>query len=103
VVVAVLDTGIRADHPDLAGKVVASISFVGVDPDDYNGHGTFVAGIIASSGVAGSRGFASGYGLTELQILPGNETGIAPGVKLLNVKVLNDYGSGDDLERHRGH
>jgi subtilisin family serine protease len=94
VVVAVLDTGIRADHPDLAGKVVASISFVGGDPDDYNGHGTFVAGIIASSGVAGSRGFASGYGLTELQILPGNETGIAPGVKLLNVKVLDDYGSG---------
>ena len=95
VVVAVLDTGIRMDHPNLMGKVVSSISFVPEDPDDYNGHGTFVAGIIASSGVAGSRGFASDYcSVTELQILPGNETGIAPGVKLLNVKVLNRDGWG---------
>jgi len=79
VVVAVLDTGIRMDHPNLAGKVVGSVSFVPEDPNDYNGHGTFVAGIIASSGMTGSRGFASDYGrVTELQILPGNETGIAP-------------------------
>ena len=95
VVVAVLDTGIRADHPNLMGKVVASISFVPEDPDDYNGHGTFVAGIIASSGVAGSRGFVSDYErVAELQILPGNEIGIAPGVKLLNVKVLDSAGWG---------
>jgi hypothetical protein len=98
VVVAVLDTGIRMDHPNLASKVVASVSFAEYeygDPNDYNGHGTWVAGIIASSGVTGSRGFASDYyHVTELQILPGNETGIAPGVKLLNVKVLNKWGWG---------
>jgi subtilisin family serine protease len=98
VVVAVLDTGIRADHPSLAGRVVGSVSFVPYeDPSDYCGHGTWVAGIIASSGAAGSRGFASlihpGQ-VAELQILPGNETGIAPGVKLLNVKVLGRWGWG---------
>jgi subtilisin family serine protease len=103
VVVAVLDTGIRMDHPNLAGKVVGSVSFVPEDPNDYNGHGTFVAGIIASSGMTGSRGFASDYGrVTELQILPGNETGIAPGVKLLNVKVLNSGGWGDSWSVMQG-
>lgn len=98
VIVAVLDTGIRADHPDLLGKVIYSVSFVeGEDPDDYCGHGTFVAGIIAGGGLCGSKGFASDYNrMIELQIHPGNETGIAPGAKLLNVKVLNSYGWGYD-------
>ncbi len=61
--VAILDSGIDATHPDLAGKVVAQRVFVSstMDPDitDRNGHGTHVAGIIAantnnSTGVAGT-------------------------------------------------
>src|SRR3989344_8015003 len=60
VVVAVLDTGISSTHPDLAGKIVAGYDFASndSDPADDNGHGTYVAGIIAAAtnnslGVAG--------------------------------------------------
>lgn len=46
--VAVIDTGI-ADHPDLAGRVANGISFeIGEYWEDYFGHGTMVAGIIAA-------------------------------------------------------
>jgi hypothetical protein len=57
--VAVIDSGIDGGHPDLAGRVVASKSFVGGSPlADEQGHGTFVAGVIAAStnnglGIAG--------------------------------------------------
>ncbi|MEW9529183.1 S8 family serine peptidase [Microbispora sp. NPDC049125] len=79
--VAVLDTGIDAEHPDLAGKVADSASFV---PDevivDRNGHGTHVASTIAGSGAASG----------------GKEKGVAPGARLLVGKVLNSDGSGQD-------
>ena len=57
--VAVIDSGIDGHHPDLAAKVVAARSFVGGSPyRDRQGHGTFVAGVIAASldngeGIAG--------------------------------------------------
>ena len=60
VVVAVLDTGVDASHEDLAGRLVGGASFVdGADPTtDPNGHGTWMAGIVAaatdnSTGIAG--------------------------------------------------
>ena len=60
VVVAVLDTGVDASHEDLYGRLVDGASFVdGADPDvDPNGHGTWMAGIVAaatdnSTGIAG--------------------------------------------------
>ena len=45
VIVAVVDSGVRATHPDLAGKVIAGYDFVAgdSDPTDENGHGTAVA------------------------------------------------------------
>ncbi|MER3430053.1 MAG: hypothetical protein C4324_03225 [Blastocatellia bacterium] len=86
VAVAVLDTGINASHPDLAGKVVqnvkladiqsAPVGFLNPQPiegqintDTGGGHGTFVAGIIAASGASSSgkfRGISSGSNLLGL-------------------------------------
>jgi subtilisin len=74
--VAVIDTGIDVDHPDL--DVVGGTNCVrgGRSYDDGNGHGTHVAGTI------GARDDA--YGVA----------GVAPGARLWAVRVLNDRGSG---------
>jgi len=74
--VAVLDSGIDLDHPDL--RVAGNVTFVPdtTSGDDDNGHGTMVAGVIAALD---------------------NETGIigvAPEVDLYFVKVLNSNGAG---------
>jgi len=60
VVVAVIDTGVQTNHPDLSGKLVAGYNTINdtTNVADDNGHGTHVAGTIAAttnngSGVAG--------------------------------------------------
>ncbi|WP_312033937.1 S8 family peptidase [Actinoplanes sp. TBRC 11911] len=79
--VAVLDTGIDAAHPDLAGQVAAAESFVpGQSVQDGKGHGTHVASIIAGTGAASG----------------GKEQGVAPGARLHIGKVLGDDGNGQD-------
>jgi subtilisin family serine protease len=82
VTVAVLDTGADATHPDLAGRIVASRSFVpGQDEvTDRHGHGTHVASTVAGTG-AGSDG---------------RYRGVAPGAELVIGKVLGDGGAGSD-------
>lgn len=50
--VAVIDTGIQRDHPDLVANIKGGVNFVSGLPDqwdDENGHGTRVAGIIAAA------------------------------------------------------
>lgn len=60
--VAVLDTGIFTNHPDLKSRIVACADFSGSDSfsknncDDKNGHGTQVAGIISADGGAEGKG-----------------------------------------------
>jgi subtilisin family serine protease len=51
-VVAVVDTGVDAAAPDLAGRVAPGYDFVNADADpaDDNGHGTAVAGVVAAAG-----------------------------------------------------
>ncbi|MFB7776040.1 S8 family peptidase [Streptomyces bauhiniae] len=79
--VAVLDTGIDAGHPDLAGRIADSVSFVpGEDTADHVGHGTHVASTIAGTGAASD----------------GKEQGVAPGAQLDIGKVLGNDGSGDE-------
>jgi serine protease AprX len=81
--VAIVDSGI-ANHPALAQKVVAAVSFVTGDPstDDTFGHGTHIAGIVAGSGQPAA-------GVTALY-----RGGVAPGAHLINVRVLGREGVG---------
>ncbi|MEX2624383.1 MAG: S8 family serine peptidase, partial [Acidimicrobiia bacterium] len=81
--IAVLDTGVDAANPDLAGRVVSGWSFDGTDPTtDASGHGTHVATIAAANDDDG--------------------TGIAgvayAGVNIMPVRVLGDDGTGQDSD-----
>ncbi len=75
--VAVIDTGVDSDHPDLdvftAGALNCS---TGRSADDGNGHGTHVAGTIGA--------LDNGNGVV----------GVAPGARIWPVRVLNNQGSG---------
>lgn len=55
-VVAVLDTGVWAGHPDLSGRVDSGNDYINndSDPDDDHSHGTHVAGIVAAAGNNGT-------------------------------------------------
>ncbi|HEX7304204.1 type VII secretion-associated serine protease mycosin [Lentzea sp.] len=76
VVVAVIDSGVDAKHPDLAGRVLPGTGFgrsKGTDgTTDTDGHGTGMAGIIAATG----RG--------------GGALGIAPGAKILPIASADE-------------
>lgn len=74
--VAVLDTGIRQDHPDLAITDGVNTINKGASYHDDNGHGTHVAGIIAALD-------------NDLGI-----KGISPGVELYAIKALDENGEG---------
>ncbi|MFF4755370.1 S8 family peptidase [Streptomyces sp. NPDC002514] len=79
--VAVLDTGVDAEHPDLAGRVAEARNFTdSKNTDDRVGHGTHTASTVGGSGAASD----------------GREKGVAPGTSLLIGKVLNDQGYGLD-------
>src|ERR671914_2843381 len=49
--VAVIDTGVRADHPELAGRLLPGHDFVDDDdtPQDGDGHGTHVSGVVVAN------------------------------------------------------
>ncbi|MEW2292538.1 type VII secretion-associated serine protease mycosin [Streptomyces sp. NPDC006743] len=76
ITVAVLDTGVNADHPDLAGRILPGKDMAGTERGDehtdYEGHGTSMAGFIAATGAR-----AGGHGAF----------GLAPGTKILPVRL----------------
>lgn len=78
--IAVIDTGVDYNHPDLAGKVILGIDTINgdMDPMDDNQHGTHVAGLAAA------KARNNQYG-----------EGVSPNSKILAIKVLNAEGSGD--------
>jgi subtilisin family serine protease len=77
--VAVVDSGVRANHPDLAGRLLAGHDFVDNDgtPQDGDGHGTHVTGIVAASA-------DNGVGVSS----------VAPAAMVLPVRVLDNAGGG---------
>ncbi|MFS0907666.1 S8 family peptidase [Priestia aryabhattai] len=83
IVIAVIDTGIETDHPDLKDQIIGGRNFTSDhngDPgvfEDNNGHGTHVSGTIAAS--LNNKGVV----------------GVAPKAKILSLKVLTGEGSGD--------
>jgi subtilisin family serine protease len=78
-IIAVVDTGISLNHPDLDGKIVAGYDFVDNDttPMDGNGHGSHVSGTAAAETNNATGG-----------------AGLCPGCSLMPVRVLDNNGSG---------
>jgi subtilisin family serine protease len=74
--VAVIDSGVDLNHPELKGRIVAARSFVGGSVTDAFGHGTFVAGEIAAIA-------DNGQGIA----------GLAPPARLIVAKVVKDDGT----------
>jgi subtilisin family serine protease len=75
VVVAIVDSGIDPTHPDLAPALRrgsdGSLDFTGKAAPaltDEEGHGTFVAGLVAGQGIAGVEGVAPGCTLLPLKV-----------------------------------
>lgn len=76
--IAIIDTGMTYDNPELAGAYRGGWNFVAgtADPRDDNGHGTHVAGIVAAA--------QNGFGVV----------GVAPQADVWSLKVLDSCGSG---------
>jgi len=79
IVVAVPDSGVDKTHPDLGANLFTGYDFVNgdMDPADDYGHGTHVIGILSAQ--------------------PDNAlgvAGVAPGISILPLKVLNSFGTG---------
>jgi hypothetical protein len=74
--VAVIDSGIDADHPEFAGRIAGARSFVGGSARvDVDGHGTFVAGLIAAgtNNAIGIAGMAPSAELLVAKVVEGND------------------------------
>jgi subtilisin family serine protease len=83
--VAILDTGVDTGHPDVSAAIVAQHCFTyacpplrtreGTSAEDDHGHGSNVAGIIASRGHVASPGFAPGAELVVVKVNDHNDSG----------------------------
>jgi subtilisin family serine protease len=90
VTIGIVDTGVAANHPDLAGKVVGFANCIGGtcaagSASDDNGHGTHVSGIAAAN-------TDNGIGIA----------GVAPAAHLVVAKALDANGSGNTNDINAG-
>src|SRR5438093_5068847 len=71
-IVAVLDTGLGAQHPDLAGNVIPGISILdgSAGTTDPSGHGTWVAGIAAAQTNTTPLEGIAGVAYAGVQVMP---------------------------------
>ena len=85
--IAIVDTGVDLTHPDLVGNLVAGHDFVDNDtvPDDFNLHGTHVAGTAAADD-------DNGIGVS----------GVAPAAKIMPVRALDADGKGNSANIANG-
>jgi subtilisin family serine protease len=116
VIVAVLDTGIDTNHPDLIGRCLTqdwkNYIFPVSTPEDDHGHGTHVAGIIGANGnnVIGVTGLNWNCKLLPIKVLNSSGTGslssvvdgiyyaVQKGAKVINLSVgFSDF-IGDSLQ-----
>lgn len=101
ITIAVIDTGVDYNHPDLGGcfgagcKVVGGFDFVNGDSDpmDDMGHGTHVAATVAGKVISFPANVSTNYSNGEIPD-PMYGNGVAPDAKILAYKVLNYKGSG---------
>ena len=87
IIIGLIDTGVNYNHIDIANSMWDGgsefphhgydIFYQDLDPMDDQGHGTHTAGILAGQGTAGTQ------------------TGIAPGAKIMSIKVLGEEGEGE--------
>jgi thermitase len=93
-IIAVLDTGVQANHPELSGKVISGVDTLGplgppanfgTDTSDLHGHGTHCAGIAAASG-------NNGVGVA----------GVNWNAKILAVRVTMANGSANQVDTAEG-
>jgi subtilisin family serine protease len=110
VIVAVIDSGIDSSHPDIAANLIAGYDFVENDniPNDLNGHGTHVAGIIGAVGnnATGITGVSWSAKIMALKVLDQNGEGtIADIIEAIdyaaknNARVINMSFSGSDFSQ----
>ena len=87
IIIGLIDTGVNYNHIDIANSMWDGgsefphhgydVFYQDLDPMDDQGHGTHTAGILAGQGTAGTQ------------------TGIAPGAKIMSIKVLGEDGEGE--------
>lgn len=94
----IIDTGIDLDHPDLNVDVSKCKSFISnSDPNDQNGHGTHVAGIIgAKNNSIGVVGVAAGCKVVAVRVLGANGSGTISGV-IAGINYVAANGTAGDV------